>query len=264
MSQLIRGNSALAVLLLIPGLLAGSVPVQAQTPDSTALERALVRVDELRVDGAFRDALSRLSELRERHGDRAPILWRLSFVRVDIGKTADSEGAAQEHYREALTLAEAALTVDRSSAHSHLARAVAEGRLALDAGRQERVERSRAVKRHADRAIELDSTLAGAFHVRGRWHREVSDLNFLERAVVRTVYGGLPDASFEQAVQDFRRAIGLEDVRFHHLELGKTYLKMDRPADARAQFETVTKLPPREPFADRYLKEARALLADLD
>jgi len=260
----IRRNTVLAVLLLGACLLGGTMGAQAQTPDSTALDRALGHVDERRADGAFRDALSRLSELREQHGDRAPILWRLSFVRVDIGKTADTEGAAQQHYREALTLAEAALTVDESRAHSHLARAVAEGRLALDAGRRERVERSRAVKRHADRAIELDSTLAGAFHVRGRWHREVSDLNFLERAVVRTVYGGLPDASFEQAVQDFRRAIELEDVRFHHLELAKTYLKMDRPADARAELETVTELPPREPFGERYLKEARALLADLD
>jgi hypothetical protein len=33
---------------------------------------------------------------------------------------------------------------------------------------------------------------------------------------------------FEQAVRDFKRALELEDVRFHHLELGKTYLKIDR------------------------------------
>jgi len=249
--------------LILPILLVGAAPAAAQMPDSAGLDRGLTEVDELRADGAFRDALMRLSELRDQHGDRPDILWRMSFARVDIGKTADAEGAAQQHYREALDLAEVALTLSESSAHAHLARAVAEGRLALDAGRQERVERSRAVKRHADRAIELDSTLAGAFHVRGRWHREVADLNFLERTVVRTVYGGLPDASFERAVADFRRAIDLEEVRFHHLELAKTYLKMDRPEDARTQLETVLDLPPREPFAERYAAEAKDLLDDL-
>ena len=256
---------ALILAILFGGTALGATaPAAAQTPDATALDSALVRVDEIRADGAFRDALLQLSDLRDRHGDRVSLLWRMSVVRVDIGKTADTESAARQHYREALELAERALTVDESSAHAHLARAVAEGRLALQAGRQERVERSRAVKRHADRAIELDSSLPGAFHVRGRWHREVSDLNFLERAVVRTVYGGLPDASFEQAVRDFQRAIELEDVRFHHLELAKTYLKMDRSTDARAQLETVLDLPAREPFADRYAKEARGLLEDLE
>jgi tetratricopeptide (TPR) repeat protein len=260
----VRDPQVLAAALLATSLLVLPAGTTAQTPDSTALDRSLTQVDERRADGAFRDALSRLSELRDRHGDRAAILWRMSLVRVDIGKSADTEEAAQQHYRAALTLAEKALTVKESSADAHLARAVAEGRLALDAGRQERVERSRAVKRHADRAIALDSTLAGAYHVRGRWHREVSDLNFLERTVVRTVYGGLPDASFEEAVQNFRRAIALEDERFHHLELAKTYLMMDRPDDARAQLETVLEMPGRTPFADRYAEEAQELLADLD
>jgi tetratricopeptide (TPR) repeat protein len=235
----------------------------AQRTDSTALDSALVRVDELRSQGQFRDALSRLSELRSTHGDRVEILWRLSFTRVDIGKTVDPEGAAEQHYREALKLAEAALTVDASNAHAHLARAVAEGRLALGAGTQERVQRSRAVKTHADRAIEIDPNLSGAFHVRGRWNREVADLNFLERTVVRTVYGGLPDASFEQAVRDFERAIELENVRFHHLELAKTYLKMDRPADARTHLQTAIDLPAREPFAQRHKEEAQELLDEL-
>lgn len=255
--------TALLAAALVLG--AGGRPAvsYAQTSGATTLDSALVRVDEMRSEGLFRDALSRLSGLRSEHGDQVEILWRLSFTRVDIGKTVDTEEAAEQHYREALKLAEAALTVDASNAHAHLARAVAEGRLALGAGTQERVQRSRAVKTHADRAIEIDPNLPGAFHVRGRWNREVADLNFLERTVVRTVYGGLPDASFEQAVRDFERAIELEDVRFHHLELAKTYLKMDRSAEARTQLQTVIDLPAQEPFAQRYKEEAQQLLEDL-
>lgn len=261
--RILRRPAVWLIVALLIGVAGRPSLSHAQRTDSTALDSALVRVDEMRSQGQFRDALSRLSELRSTHGDRVEILWRLSFTRVDIGKTVDPEGAAEQHYREALKLAEAALTVDASNAHAHLARAVAEGRLALGAGTQERVQRSRAVKTHADRAIEIDPNLSGAFHVRGRWNREVADLNFLERTLVRTVYGGLPDASFEQAVRDFERAIELENVRFHHLELAKTYLKMDRPADARTHLQTAIDLPAREPFAQRHKEEAQELLDEL-
>ncbi len=256
----------LAVLLVVAvGSLALSPASSAQSSASVpALDSALVQVDTLRAAGDFREALARLEPLRDEHGDDAEILWRLSFTHVDIAKTLDGEDARKQRYNEALSLAEAALAADTSNAHAHLAKAIAEGRIALDAGTNERVRRSRAVKRHADRAIELDSTLDGAYHTRARWNRGVADLGFFSRAIVKTVYGGLPEASFEQAVQDFKQAIELRDERLHRLELAKTYLKMDRELDARRELMRVTEMPAREPFAPQYKKEAQALLDDLD
>lgn len=253
-----------SALVLLGVVLVLSPAASAQAPDTTALDSALVRVDDLRRDGQFREALSRLSTLRDERGDRAEILWRMALTRVNVGRASGEEEVAQEHYQEALELVETALTVEPDHPHAHFVKAVVEGRLALDAGTRERVQRSRTVKEHADRAIELDSTLAGAYHVRGRWNREVADLGFFERAVVKTVYGGLPDASFQQAVRDFRRAIELENVRFHHLELAKTYLKMDRPDDARRELEAVLSLSAKEPFDLQYEEEAQSLLHDLE
>ncbi len=241
---------------------AGGTRVVAQASDADALEQALHTVDELRSDGQFREALTQIQALREEHGDHVGLLWRASMTRVDLAKTL--EDGEKEQYQEALVLADNALATDSTDAHAHLAKAVAEGRLALDAGTKERVERSRAVEKHANRAIALDSTLASAYHVRARWNRGVSDLNFFERTVVKTVYGGLPDASFEQAVRDFKRAIELEDRRFHHLELARTYLKMDRTEDAEAELQTVLSLPEKGPFDERYKHEAEELLAELE
>ena len=245
-------------------LLAPAPLVAQSTADPAALDSALVEVDEMREAGDFRKAINRLSSMRDTFGDDVEILWRLSLTRVDLATMSNNKQAIAEHYREALKYAEAALTVDASDAHAHLAKSIAEGRIALDAGTKERVQRSRAVKKHAERAIELDSTLARAYHVRARWNREASDLNFFERAIVKTVYGGLPESSFEQAVRDFKRAIELENERFHHLELAKTYLKMDRPNDARAELQTVLELPATDPFDQKYKAEAQELLDDLD
>ncbi len=254
--------SALCVLLIGLGFPVPSA-AQSSAPDAPTHD-ALSRIDSLRQAGAFEDALRRLDSLQARDGASAPVLWRRSLTRVDLAKTVEDTDDRTPLYERALTDAEAALAADSTSGNAHLAVAVAEGRLALDAGTRERVRRSRAVKQHADRAIELDSTLAGAYHVRGRWHREVDDLGFFERAIVKTVYGGLPEASSEQAVRDFRRALTLEERAFHYLELGKTYELMDRPEEARTAYEAALEGPTHDPFAPRYKDEARERLADLD
>ena len=250
--------------LLLPLIVAAAAPASVHGGTDPAVpDSALERVERLRADGQFDEALGALQTLRKRHGEHVSLLWRASLTQVDLGKVVREKEKAQPHYKKANALADSALSVDSTNAPAHLAKAVAEGRLALDAGTKERVRRSRKIKEHADRAIELDSTLAGAFHVRGRWNREVSDLNFFERTIVKTVYGGLPESSFDQAVEDFKAAISLEDVRFHHLELAKTYLKMDREAEAREQLNIVLELPKKEYFGDRHLEEAKALLDEI-
>lgn len=82
--------------------------------------------------------------------------------------------------------------------------------------------------------------------------------------VVKTVYGGLPEASFDQAVADLQRAVELESRTYNHLELGKVYLKMKRTEDARVQFQIALDTPPTDPFAPQYKLEARELLDELN
>jgi len=262
-----RWNRTLCLVLgvlLGMGALCGQ-PAQAQPdpPSGPALDDALATVDSLRRAGAFQSAQECLQALRQQHPGRVAVLWRLVYTYADLGQSTEDEDVRAQYYKNALNVAEAGLAADSTRARAHLALAVAQGRAALDAGTRERIQRSRAVKRHADRALAIDSTLDGAYHTRGRWHREVEDLGFFQRAIVKTVYGGLPESSIDQAVRDFQRALELQDRIFHHLELGKTYLQMDRPDAARRELESVLDMPAEEPFDPRYKKEARRLLDDL-
>jgi tetratricopeptide (TPR) repeat protein len=262
--RVVRFVFAPVVCLLLVGLGLPSMSAAQSGASNAPTADALSQIDSLRQAGAFEEALRQLDSLHAQHGAHAALLWRRSLTRVDVAKTVDEKDERTPLYEQALTDAEAALAADSASSDAHLAVAVAEGRLALDAGTRERVQRSRAVKEHADRAIELDSMLAGAYHVRGRWHREVDDLGFFERAIVKTVYGGLPDASFEQAVRDFQRALALEERAFHYLELGKTYEAMDRAEEARDAYQAALEVPNHDPFAPRYKEEARERLEDLN
>lgn len=245
--------AGLGVLLLAPG-------VQAQ---STGFSDALARVDSLRDVGDFRQAFARLNDVQQDHPNNAEVLWRLSRTKVDIGEQRNREEEREQFYREALANAEAAIAADSTSARSFLAGAIAAGRVGLMSGTREKVELSRTVKEYVDRAIELNPDLPAAYHVRGRWNYEVASLGFFSRAVVRTVYGGLPDASYEAAIENFERSIALDDRVVDRLELARTYLAMDQEDQARAQLERALELPNKDPDDPQYKDEVRELLDEI-
>lgn len=250
-------------VLLVAGLEVDPAVGQSTGGGEAKFQNVLTVVDSLREKRDFRQVLSRLQRLQNTHPERVEVLYRLAFAWSDLGKEAESERRKVNFFKQSVSVAEAAVATDSESAWAHLSLAVAEGRLAQYVSARERVERSRAVKEHAEQAIELDPTLAGAYHVRGRWHQEAAELNFFQRTAVKVVYGGLPEASFEQAVADFQRALELETRTFYHLELGKTFLKMGRTDAAREQLRATLDAPPKNPFASEYKAEARKLLQQL-
>lgn len=252
------------ITLLLGGGMSGVSSVHAQDDEDPSLQKELAEVDSLRTAREFRSALARLDELARDYDESIDVLWRQSILWSDLGKEAGSDSRSLTFYRQALTVAETALETDAESAWAHTAKAVSAGRIAnLTGSNKTAIRLSRDVKNHIDRALELDSTLAAAHHVRARWHREVSDLNFVQRMVVKTVYGGLPTASIDQAVEDFQTAIELERRTYHHLELGKTYQQMGRTEAAREQLQIAIDMPWGDPFDPEYKREARKLLEDL-
>lgn len=258
--------SVLVPVLLFCPLTAGAQP-SSPAPDrqetrSLPAER-LQSITELRSERRFRKALDKLTRLTERHPNNVELLWRQALIWTDLGKTAESPNKAIRAYRQAIEHAEAAVEVDSTNAWAHLINALAEGRLCLHLDRTERARHSQDVKAHVDRALALDSTLAPAYHVRGRWYRRIADLNFLERSIMEAVYGDLPAATFEQSVHDLKRALSMESKSYHHLHLAKTYLAMDKEAAAREHLRAALTASG-SPLAPEYKQEAGLLLQELN
>lgn len=242
-------------------------PAAAQSDSTSAvLQSTFAAADSLRNHGQFHEALNRLNQLPSRHQDRVDVLWRKALMISELGRgnrdTAPEDTTIARHKRAA-ALADSALARDSTSAWAHLVKALTAGRLTLHTKRSTRIKHSRAVKHHTDRAIALDSTLAPAYHLRGRWCREVSDLNFLKRTLVKAIYGGLPKASFDQALRDLERATRLDSKPYNHLELAKTYLVVGK--DSLAQHHLQQALATSgSPFDAEHKTEARTLLRELD
>lgn len=231
---------------------------------SDSIDARLKALEDERQTGEFRRIMQELEALAEQHPEHGGILWRLARTRTDVAeRTADDE-ERKALCRKALSEAEQAVDLLPNSSNAHLAKAVAAGRLGMVSGTRRQVELSRTVREYVDLAIALDPDNDLAYHVRGRWHYEVAQLGFFARRVVNLVYGGLPEASLEEARADYRTALDLEERLVHHFELGRTLLEMNRPGPAREHLRRAITMPQRDVTDPIYKERARRLLQEMD
>jgi tetratricopeptide (TPR) repeat protein len=135
----------------------------------------------------------------------------------------------------ALDYAKRAATLDPNYAEAHLAVAISWGKLQPLENYRERIAASRLIKESADKAIQLDPSSDLGWHVLGRWHLALAEVNGFQRALVQLTYGlTLPESTYEEAARCFEKAIELNPSRLmHYIELGRVYAHMGRTADAR-------------------------------
>jgi hypothetical protein len=78
--------------------------------------------------------------------------------------------------------------------------------MALDIIGQGKVVAVKEIKTYADRCIQLDAKNFKGYHVLGKWHYEVSDLNAFERWIVKITYGALPPSSIDDAIKNYEKS----------------------------------------------------------
>jgi Flp pilus assembly protein TadD len=190
------------------------------------------------------------------------ILLRLSQQYSNLIANAKTPAEAEGFARRSLEDAKQAEALAPENAKAHLAVAVAYGRLADFEDNRSKLEDSRQVKAEADKTLQLDPKEDYAYHVLGRWNYAVATLNPVLKLLAKYIYGGMPDASLEAAVQDYQKAIALAPQRvIHHYEIARAYLALGRKGDARKEWEIELKLKPEDNESLNDQKQARQELA---
>jgi predicted Zn-dependent protease len=116
--------------------------------------------------------------------------------------------------------------------------AIAAGRLAFYSDPRRRLELSSLVKTEAGESVRLNPRFALGWHVLGRWHYEIANLNPVLRVLAEAVYGKMPPGSSDEAVRCLERAVSLEPGNaLFHAELGRAYLAVGRKGDAKRELE---------------------------
>lgn len=252
-----------AILPLVSLLLSGSL-LAADTTLAQGGPGRFATLDARWAAGAHQETLDALREMSHDRPADVEILWRLAWVKTDIGRELE-EGAPRQAalFRDALADAERAVQADPNHPQAHLVMAIAAGLTGVVSGIGDRVRYSRVVRDHVNRAIELNPRNDLAYHIRGIWNVEIASLGFFTRIMIRAAYGGLPEASHAQAAEDFRRALELDDRIIHRIGLARALVELGRDEEARAQLRKALEMPAGGQHADDHRRRARQMLADL-
>lgn len=167
--------------------------------------------------------------------------------------------------REALDFAERTAQLDPNAAVNRLSLAVLYGRLAGYEDVGTKVEYARLIKHEAELARELDPDYAWAYHVLGRWHREMSTIGGARRVIASLFYGGWSRASSKEAVELLERAVELEpDSVAHRVELGFAYAADGRDELAREQWQSSLELETKRLYDPAAKKQALEALGAVE
>ncbi len=153
-------------------------------------------------------ALNKCSELCSRIGQRETVNTKLR----------------SDYYKAAVIYAQTALKVDPKNSEANCVMAIALGRSSLSKSGREKIDNAKEVKKYVDAAIAGDAANFKAWHVLGRWQYEISNLNALERGLVKVLYGALPPATVKQSIASFEKARALRpEFLLNYYEMAKAY-----------------------------------------
>jgi tetratricopeptide (TPR) repeat protein len=150
------------------------------------------------------EALSLYLKADAQKPNDAEILRRLSKQYAQLMLDAKSASEKRQPGEKALDAAQRAVTANPNNTQAHLSLAIVYGRIALDEPARRKVETSRLIRQEAETAALLDPKNNYAWHVLGRWNYELANFNPFLKALAQAIYGKLPDASNEKAVEYFR------------------------------------------------------------
>jgi tetratricopeptide (TPR) repeat protein len=152
------------------------------------------------------------------------VLCGLARQYCDLMPATKGETAKKHLIAQALDCSLRAIKADPKSPEALVSAAICYAKSFPFLDNQTKVNYSRLIKSDSEKAIALDPKFDLAYHMLGRWEFEVSNMNFIVRGLVRIAYGGLPKASKELSIQDFKKAIELNPGRIiNHLQLARLY-----------------------------------------
>lgn len=206
-------------------------------------------------------ALAALQQAEAIEPQNFGVLLRISKQYTDLIDATKDKAEAKGFAEKALDYGKRAVALDPKSAKAHLNLSICYGKMTDFVGNKTKMEYAKIIRDEAQRSIELDPKDDYAWHVLGRWHSGVANLNGVLKALAGFVYGGLPPASNEDAVRCLKKAVELAPQRMmHHAELALAYQQMKKPDLAAQTWQNVLGVRALDAHDVAYQKEAKLAL----
>lgn len=194
--------------------------------------------------------------------DSLSALERMARTYNDMGRlTLGADSSSATYYRKAVEYAEIMTRLYPNRAESHFWLALGRGSLIPFVGVSEKIRIGREVQDQARKTIELDSTFSHAYVILGIFQREGAKLSWIERAIVRVVFGQPISGSLEESERLLRLALSYDNHNSYAMfELYWTYSSMGNNEKALASLRSLCEIAPTNAREQQQLDDATALL----
>jgi tetratricopeptide (TPR) repeat protein len=206
----------------------------------------------LRLESEFKpeEALKKYESVLQSDPDNVRALTHGSRMLSNRAGHATDAGIRTTSLRRAESYSVKAIRLDSLSTDAHFSLIVTQGLQAESAGSpREKIKNAKVIRKEAEIILRLDSSYALAYFVLGKWHHELSQLNWFERVACDLFFGGLPEGvSMDKAVVYFQQALRLEPNNILFLygqAIALHYQRKDK--EAILLLNRALKLPPNDP-----------------
>jgi tetratricopeptide (TPR) repeat protein len=163
--------------------------------------------------GDLQAALIRYGNAEKLASNNAVNLCRLSRGYCELTYLTNSPAIQKTLLQAALACARQAVKADPRNAAAHASVAVCYAKSCPLYDLKTQLVYARLFKAEAERTIALARRQDIAYYLLGRWNYGIANAGWLSRTYVKVVYGGLPQASNEAAIKNFKEASRLAPDR---------------------------------------------------
>ncbi|MBK7987645.1 MAG: hypothetical protein IPK11_12185 [Ignavibacteria bacterium] len=224
--------------------------------------------DAKKYDRYHRDelALQKYRLVLESSPQHLEALCGASINSVRIGNREINEEKKTDYFRDALTYAQKAISINPNHDEANFCMAAALGRKAESLGPKERLSMAKEIKKYADKCVSINPNHAGGHHIIGRWHHRFSNLSFFEKAAANTLFGGIPsEVSESKGLYHLKKATELKtDFIMYLYDYAVALADADKENDAIPVLKNALQKKAQTHDDPKYLEKCKSLLSDLE
>lgn len=223
----------------------------------------------LRNESKFAESLALFQTLLKNDSSNVAYLHNTAYLLCKTAAVKKNEAERMKDFHKAEYLSQKAIAIDKNSAESHYTYALSLGRINENASSKQKIANAKLIKTECETALKLNPRLAGAWHILGRWHQTIAGFNAIEKVMINTVFGGVPEGgSYDAAIECFSKAIEIEPkFMLHSYELALSYHERGNKMDdvyAKVWLKKTIALPVLTEEDAETLKKAKELLKKVE
>ncbi len=246
------------LLILSLGL---SLPTLAGAVNSASATSEIKRAEQLeRTKGAIY-GLKIYKGLIDQNPKNLTALQKGTLASARLVQLQDTRKMQKSFAALTYKYAKMAYNLNRNSAQNNYLMALSKGLMGMYAPLTEKVKYAQEIEKYAKRTIQLDPKHPYIYHLLGRLYFEMSNLSDTEKKLAASVFGKLPDGTYQKALDNMLKCYKLNPGFIVNLsDLGLVYHKLNQDDKARTYLKKAISQKPYYVEDRHIIQEARDLL----